>query len=515
MDNVQSGARLGQYIFEQRLGRGGMAEVWKARNAVLGHAVAIKFLNSQFAGNPNIEQRFLEEGRRQANMQHPCIVSAFDFLYEDGRSFLVMKYVEGEDVDTRLSRLGAPMPFAMALAISNDALSALGHAHSQGVIHRDVKPSNILVDTSGRAYVLDFGIALALGQQRLTRAGTLGTLNYMSPEQIVGARDLDHRSDIYSYGCTLYQMLTLTPPFAGKDGEGGTDFVIAERHMRAPVPPPSALNPSIPEHVERVILRCMEKLPADRYFTCADVMEALNAREPISTNPPALKQQETPVHQSTMAEPNFPQTPAPPSRPLQTPSQVTAMPAAKSNATLALAALGALIFILMAGVGYLFWERSKQKTEPPETPVPVVKEIPQTTPSTGSAATPLPQPAAKRVAENPPVAVARQPVEAPQQVEAPPVVKTVPPVEKAVPVETAQTGVLHCSAAEQRSFGNSRGFLFENLPQHLKFPPDINSYWHIQFKHTDSTHQDVLLIPLRQGVTDCSIPWTVKSANPI
>jgi serine/threonine protein kinase len=211
----QEGERqIGQYILEEKLGEGGMAEVWKARNQVLGTPAAIKFLNQSFAGHPETEQRFLGEGKRQAQLRHPNIVSAFDFIYLNGRSYLVMEYIEGEGLDTRLLKLQGPMPLADVLTISRDVLGALGYAHAHNVVHRDVKPSNILLENGGRVYVMDFGIALVTGEQRLTRIDMcVGTPHYMSPEQIVSARNIDCRSDIYAYGCVLYEMLTNHVPF--------------------------------------------------------------------------------------------------------------------------------------------------------------------------------------------------------------------------------------------------------------------------------------------------------------
>ncbi len=268
--------QVGQYVLEEKLGEGGMAEVWKARHQVLGTRVAIKFLAAGLAGIPDVEQRFLGEGKRQAQLQHANIVSAFDFLYEDGRSYLIMKYIEGQSLDEWLFKLQAPMPFPQALAVSTDVLRALDYAHSKNVVHRDIKPSNILVENGGRAFVMDFGIALMLGEQRATRVGVaIGTPHYMSPEQIVGSRNIDRRSDIYSFGCVLYQMLTEKVPFEVAEGEGDTAYLIKDKHLRQPPVPPRQVNPDIPVHVERAILRCLEKNASDRFDTCQELLQAL------------------------------------------------------------------------------------------------------------------------------------------------------------------------------------------------------------------------------------------------
>jgi len=300
---MMKGFQLGSYILEEKLGQGGMAEVWKARNPVLNTYAAVKFLVPGLAGNPDIERRFLGEGKRQAALQHPNIVSAFDFHYVDNRSYLVMRYIDGESLEHRLFKLQAPMPLAEATAVSRDVLSALGYAHSEGVVHRDIKPSNLLIENGGRVHILDFGIALVLGEERLTRVGAaVGTPHYMSPEQIVGARTIDGRSDIYSFGCVLYQALTQVTPFDASEREGNVDYIVKDKHLREQPVPPAQINPAIPDYVERVILRCLAKKPDDRYATCAEVLAALSAANkniPFSPGTPTViegfRQVATPV----------------------------------------------------------------------------------------------------------------------------------------------------------------------------------------------------------------------------
>jgi len=166
--------KVGQYTLIRKIGEGGMAEVWEARHDQLGSRAAIKFILPEFARNKDLQERFLNEGKRQAQLQHPNIVPATDFFQIEGRSYLVMPYVEGQNLEVR--------------SITGDILSALEYAHSMGVVHRDVKPSNMLIDPTGRVLLMDFGIALALTEeQRLTRTNTsMGTPDYMSPEQVNG-----------------------------------------------------------------------------------------------------------------------------------------------------------------------------------------------------------------------------------------------------------------------------------------------------------------------------------------
>ncbi len=273
---MQDQFKVGQYILERKIGEGGMAEVWEARHVHLGNSTAIKFLLPRLAGDPELEVRFLSEGKRQARLQHPNIVQAMDFVQQDGRSYLIMQYVDGENLETKLKEQNGPLSLEDVHTISWDVLSALDYAHSLGVVHRDVKPSNILLDKSGRVCLSDFGIALALSEERrVTRTGTaVGTPDYMSPEQIVRPKDVDARADVYSFGCVLYAMLSGGPPF-GMDG--ATEFYIKDCHVRTAPPPLVYRNPAISPAVERVVLQCLEKDPAKRFQSCGAVMSALDA----------------------------------------------------------------------------------------------------------------------------------------------------------------------------------------------------------------------------------------------
>ena len=268
---MEPGFILSQYIFVEPLGEGGMAEVWKGRHCRLDYDVAIKFLKPQFAHDRDLQERFLNEGRRQANLDHPSIVRAIDFISEGGRSFLVMKYVSGGGLDRRIEDAHGPLPLEEAFKVSFQVLSALGSAHRQGVIHRDVKPSNVLLDAEGRCYLTDFGIALAVGQQRFTRTGTvMGTDYYMSPEQIRSPHTVDHRSDIYSFGVVLFEMLTGVVPF---DYEN--EFLLKQAHVEQAPPKPSKLNSSIGRAIESVVLRALAKNPDERWGDCEAMIEAL------------------------------------------------------------------------------------------------------------------------------------------------------------------------------------------------------------------------------------------------
>ena len=270
--------RVGQYVLDRRLGEGGMGEVWLARNVHLGMPAAIKFLNSDFAGKSEIEQRFLNEGRRQGALSHPNIIKVYGFEYVEGRSFLILQYVDGESLDFVLRRTGR-LGTAEALRIGICVLNALDFAHGQDIVHRDIKPSNILLDKHGFVYLGDFGIVLAVNERRITRTGTsMGTALYMSPEQIRKPGSVDRRSDIYSFGCVLYEMLAGEPPFNPPGtGEEDSDFAIKMAHVQEPPPSMRLHNPSVSAEIEAVATRCLAKNPDERYATCREVREALSA----------------------------------------------------------------------------------------------------------------------------------------------------------------------------------------------------------------------------------------------
>ncbi|MEK7406099.1 MAG: serine/threonine-protein kinase [Acidobacteriota bacterium] len=296
---MQAGQRIHKYVLEQKLGEGGMAEVWRARHTELDKLVAIKRLSPRLSADPEFEQRFLMEGRRQARLRHPNIVPVIDCISEGSDKYLVMEYVEGESLEAALKRAGGPLPPQRAIYIAWEVAGALAHAHRQNLIHRDVKPANILLDREGRSYLADFGIALMLGDQRVTRGGVaVGTVHYMSPEQITRPRELDHRTDIYSFGCVLYEMITGRPPFIAEDGD--TDFTVMAGHLEKAPCPPRNLNPATPEAVESVTLRCLAKSPDERFSSAEELAEALRqawhatatqpaARATASAAPPAAR----------------------------------------------------------------------------------------------------------------------------------------------------------------------------------------------------------------------------------
>jgi hypothetical protein len=275
---MEANFRVGQYVLERPLGEGGMAEVWLGRNIHLGTLAAVKFLSQAYAGVADIEQRFLNEGRRQGSLNHPNIIKVYGFEYVENRSFLILQFIGGESLEDLLRRTGRLQP-AEASKIAISVCGALDCAHEHSIVHRDIKPSNILLDENRTPYLGDFGIVLATNEKRVTRTGTaMGTALYMSPEQIKEPSSVDRRSDIYSLGCVLYEMFAGEPPFnPASSGEGDTDFTIKLAHVQQAPPPLRQKNPAMSMEIESVVMRCLAKNPAERFSSCRELRDALSA----------------------------------------------------------------------------------------------------------------------------------------------------------------------------------------------------------------------------------------------
>ncbi len=260
-----------RYRFERELGRGGMATVFLAEDLKHHRRVAIKVLHTELTAILGPE-RFLREIEIGARLQHPHILTLLDSGEAGGLLYYVMPYVEGESLRERLDR-EKQLPMDEALRLAREVADALDYAHRQGVVHRDIKPENILLE-AGHGVVADFGIARAVraaGGARLTETGSvLGTPAYMSPEQVIGGRDLDGRSDVYSLACVLYEMLAGVPPFAGATGE-----TLAHQHLSAIPQPITSARSAVPEATARALAKALAKTPADRFGTASQFAEAL------------------------------------------------------------------------------------------------------------------------------------------------------------------------------------------------------------------------------------------------
>ena len=279
----------GRYRVLKRLGTGGMAEVWCAEDEVLGRNVALKLLGSRYAEDPEFRERFRREARAAAGLTHPNIVGIFDRAEWDGTPYIAMELVDGRTLKELVNQRG-PMPVDVAVDLTEQLLKALGYAHRRGLVHRDVKPQNVIIDGEGQAKVADFGIARAVNSDMTETGAIVGTVQYLSPEQAHG-QPVDQRSDLYSAGVVLYELLTGQVPF---DGEAPVS--IALKHVSESPAPPSQLRPGLPPAIESVVLRALEKDPAFRYQSADEFITALeNARraptrrvvqEPVPVAPP-------------------------------------------------------------------------------------------------------------------------------------------------------------------------------------------------------------------------------------
>ncbi|HIQ22695.1 MAG TPA: DUF1080 domain-containing protein [Planctomycetes bacterium] len=272
------GLALGEYVVLDEIGRGGMGQVFKARHRTMERVVALKVLPSQAVSSPQAVKRFQREVRAAARLIHPNIVTAFDAGEHEGVHYLVMEYVEGQDLGRLVAERG-PLGVEEALDYVIQAARGLEYAHRQGVVHRDIKPGNLLVDRRGRVMVLDMGLArLGVGEgpseeSALTGTGQLmGTCDYMAPEQAEDTHHVDARADIYSLGCTLYRLLTGRSPYQGK-----TLVQVLVAHREAPIPSLREVRPDVPERLQSVFRKMLAKDPEQRYQSMGELIEALES----------------------------------------------------------------------------------------------------------------------------------------------------------------------------------------------------------------------------------------------
>ncbi len=268
---MEIGQRVGDYEIAGILGAGGMGKVYKVRNVISDRNEAMKVLLPSLKADPELGNRFLREIRVQASLDHPNIAALHTAQSIGDQLVMIMEFVEGVSLDKLIQR--GPVPLDQALNCTAQVLSALAYAHARGVVHRDIKPQNIMLAEGGVVKLMDFGIARLAADRRLTQTGrTVGSLYYMSPEQIKGALDLDGRADLYSLGVTLYEMVTGRKPF-----EGDSDFSIMAAHLeKAPVPPVQ-VDPTLPPELNDVILMSIAKDPSQRFQTAEAFGNALAA----------------------------------------------------------------------------------------------------------------------------------------------------------------------------------------------------------------------------------------------
>jgi serine/threonine-protein kinase len=274
-----AGTQFGPYQVIEPLGRGGMSEVYKGFHPTLGRAVAIKILPPHLAEADDFRARFEREAQTVAGLRHSNIVHVFDFGVMDGTYYMVMEYIDGQDL-THYLRQHKRLTLDKARPLLRDVAMALDYAHTQGLVHRDIKPANIMLEAvtapcaesvCHRAILMDFGVARVIASSSdLTKTGAIGTLDYMAPEQIVSAKEVDGRADIYALGIVAYQMLTGQLPFKT---ENAASLVFA--HLQRPAPDARDLVPEIPESVAKAIQKALSKQPLERFQTASAFVTAL------------------------------------------------------------------------------------------------------------------------------------------------------------------------------------------------------------------------------------------------
>jgi serine/threonine-protein kinase len=393
--------QVSSYRLEAEIAHGGMGIVYRGVHTVFDQVVAIKAIFPELTVNPELRQRFMNEAKIQYKLQHPNIVQLREFLIDQGKFYIVMEYIDGETLAQHLRQLGRPMLAGEAVPIFHQALEGLGFAHAHGVIHRDIKPSNIMLTRDGVVKLTDFGIARALGTAKLTRTGTaLGTPAYMSPEQIQGTK-LDHRTDIYSMGITLYEMLTGRVPFE-RPIDSDSDFSILTAHINQSPTPPSQHVADIPLFLEAAILKALEKRPENRFASCQEFQAAIappplretvvfvpvpEPVKPVQPPPEPAGHEEAPPPPGLEAKEPAPGLPVSILEPHPGPKLVTSPPTGvrlktvkkqSSHRALAVSLIVAAVIVIAAALSWVYWLNRFDARENPNDGLKYVRISPGT-----------------------------------------------------------------------------------------------------------------------------------------
>ena len=375
------GERLGDYEIVDVLGAGGMGKVYKVRNVISDRVEAMKVLLPNLESDPDLADRFMREIKVQASLQHPNIAALHTALRVNNQLLMLIEFVEGVTIEQQLR--SGPIPVQKAVDYIGQVLQALGYAHSRGVVHRDIKPANIMLMPNGSVKLMDFGIARLSADRRLTQTGrTVGSLYYMSPEQIQGALDLDARSDLYSLGVSLYEMVTARRPFMGD-----SDYSIMAAHLSARPVPPIEVDPSLPSALNDVILMAIAKEPAQRFQTADAFRMALQS---VTAGARGLPSSATKVVAGGMAPAGAAparQMPPPAAQPAVAPAQASgskrglymAIGSVVTVAVLAFAALQAPKLFKPSEAAESQLATPAAQAPPPHTAPPSVEQQPQAT----------------------------------------------------------------------------------------------------------------------------------------
>ena len=431
--NYEIGSRVGDYEVLEVLGAGGMGRVYKVRNVISDRVEAMKVLLPDLAGDAELADRFMREIKVQASLDHPNIAALHTALRLDNQLLMLMEYVEGVTIEAVLR--SGHLPIDKAIDYTAQVLSALSYAHAHGVVHRDLKPANMIITPSGVVKLMDFGIAKMVADRKLTQTGrTVGSLYYMSPEQIKGAADLDPRSDLYSLGISLYEMVTGARPF-----QGDSEYSIMAAHLETNPPPPIQVDPNLPPALSEIILMSLEKDPAQRFQTADAFRSALlSVRGPVPTAA-------TPAAAPVVVAP-----PPPPAR-------------SHRGLYIALGSL-ATIAVIVAAVTQIpkFRHTAAESAPAAAVSAPAQQAPPEAAPAAIPAAVPAPvetPPASQPpVTSAPAVKAAAQPVrrapaaaasvQAPAPAQQPPVAQPVSPPPEAPPPQTSAASAAAAAAAD-------------------------------------------------------------------
>ncbi len=390
--SLNVGDTVGDYQIIGVLGAGGMGKVYKVRNIISDRVEALKVLLPNLAEEPDLADRFIREIKLLASLDHPNIASLHTALRLENQLLMLMEFVEGTTLEERLKR--GPLPVPEAVGCVDQVLAALQYAHERGIIHRDIKPANMMLTPGGAVKLMDFGIAKASADRRLTATGTtMGSLFYMSPEQIKGSATLDARADLYSVGVSLYELVTGQRPF-----KGDSDYSIMVAHLEQEPVPPIQIDPLLPQVLNDLILTAIQKDPAKRFQTAQVFRAALkHVAGGFAAASPAV-QAPAPPPRPAAPPPPF-QAPAP--APMTPPP--AARPASRRGLYMALGALTAVAVIVVAATQLPRW----QKTQAGESAAPAAQQMPmQTQPPAQQTPSPV-QPTAAQ----PPAAQETKPVQ--------------------------------------------------------------------------------------------------------
>ncbi|MEO8051402.1 MAG: protein kinase [Acidobacteriota bacterium] len=438
------GERIGDYEIVEILGAGGMGQVYKVRNALSDRIEAMKVLLPNLEGDPGLADRFLNEIKVQATLDHPNIAKLHTAMRAGNQLVMVMEFVNGTSLSQVLQ--GGPLPPSTAAAYAAEVLEALGYAHAHGVIHRDIKPANIMLTSGGQIKLMDFGIARVQADRRLTQTGsTVGSLFYMSPEQIKGG-DPDGRSDLYSLGITMYEMVTGRRPFLGD-----SDFQIMSAHLQQAPMAPIEVIPGIPAALSEIILMAIEKEPAARFQSAEAFRAALASAFPSAVTPAHTMFPVAAVNIPVMMPPPLPK--AMPTSPAVAPWVSPPAPArSRRGLYMALGSvvtLAVLVAAVIEGPKLMHGGAADAQGSPASAAMPAV-ETPSAAPAATQAAIPETTPAPQAAADAPPVST---PVPAPvsASVSARPTLPTQQPVPAQYALRPAQPPVQRAPVAQALS----------------------------------------------------------------